>query len=143
MLLSISPLLCIGGLLLNIASATFAPLAQYRKDHPQTSRHASHRPTVQCSPHSPANPPPPSPPRSGKICYVQSYNDSVTDDSPYILDAINSCNNGGHVVFSEGQQYIIGTALDLTFLKNIDLGTCSHFILSRIVLLYWSRASEI
>jgi len=35
----------------------------------------------------------------------------------------SDCNNGGHAVFTEGTNYLIGTALDLTFLKHIDLGT--------------------
>ncbi|KAL9115685.1 MAG: hypothetical protein Q9227_000053 [Pyrenula ochraceoflavens] len=122
MLLSLSSLLFFGGLLSSIATATYAPLAQYRKDHPRVSRHPSSRPSVQCSPKSPGSPPPTSAQRNGTICYVQSHNDSVTDDSPYILDAINKCNNGGHVVFTEGTEYIIGTALDLTFLKHIDIG---------------------
>lgn len=84
-------------------------------------KHTSPRPPISYHPHRPGHPPPPSPPRT-KVCYVQSHNDSVTDDSPYILQAIHQCNPGGHVVFSQGYEYIIGTALDLTFLKNIDLG---------------------
>lgn len=39
------------------------------------------------------------------------------------MDALHSCNNGGHVVFKEGIKYTIGTALDLTFLNHIDIGT--------------------
>lgn len=46
----------------------------------------------------------------------------MTDDSSYILDALHRCNNGGHVVFREGVEYFIATALDLTFLEHIDLG---------------------
>jgi galacturan 1,4-alpha-galacturonidase len=53
---------------------------------------------------------------------VQSHNDGVTDDSKYILEALHSCNNGGHVVFREGIKYLIGTALDLTWLEHIDIG---------------------
>ena len=55
------------------------------------------------------------------MCYVNSHNDLVTDDSQYILDAIRKCNHGGHVVFNESTNYLIGTALDLTFLSHIDL----------------------
>ena len=44
------------------------------------------------------------------------------DDSANILNAVKKCNNGGHVVFPKGQQFTIGTALDLTFLNSIDLG---------------------
>lgn len=54
-----------------------------------------------------------------KVCYVDSHGDG-TDDSKYILEAIKKCNNGGRVVFDKN--YTIGTALDLQFLKHIDLG---------------------
>ncbi|KAK3323513.1 hypothetical protein B0T19DRAFT_443008 [Cercophora scortea] len=36
------------------------------------------------------------------------------------LTALHRCNNGGHVVFQQDTTYIIGKALDLTFLKQID-----------------------
>ncbi|OCL05527.1 glycoside hydrolase family 28 protein [Glonium stellatum] len=62
---------------------------------------------------------PSSPPRT-KYCYVKGHGNGQ-DDSDYILQALHECNNGGHVVFSQGTQYIIGTALDMTFLKHIDL----------------------
>ena len=83
--------------------------------------HTSPRPSVSCHPKSPSKPPPCPPPRN-KVCYVRSHNDGVTDDSAYILDALHSCNYGGHVVFREGLKYTIGTALDLTFLNHIDIG---------------------
>ena len=57
---------------------------------------------------------------------MQSHNDGVTDDSNFILEALHECNDGGHVVFKEGTQYFIGTALDLTFLEHIDLGMVSR-----------------
>jgi hypothetical protein len=47
------------------------------------------------------------------------------DDSAAILAAITSCNGGGRVVFSKGTTYTIGKALDLTKLKQIDLGKSS------------------
>ena len=56
-----------------------------------------------------------------KTCSVKSHNDLVTDDSPYILEALHECNNGGHVLFPNGTTYIIGTALDLTFLSHVDI----------------------
>ncbi|PVH98834.1 glycoside hydrolase family 28 protein [Periconia macrospinosa] len=55
-----------------------------------------------------------------RSCTVKS-NGNGEDDSRFVLSAINECNNGGHVIFEKGQKYIIGTALDLTFLKSIDL----------------------
>ncbi|KAK5092012.1 hypothetical protein LTR70_006103 [Exophiala xenobiotica] len=60
-------------------------------------------------------------PARNKICYVDSHNDQLTDDSNYILSALHECNNGGHVVFPANQSYLIGTALDLTFLQHVDL----------------------
>ena len=85
------------------------------------SNHISSRRPVSCSPKTPHNPIP-SPPIRHKTCYVRSHNDGVTDDSKYIIDALRTCNYGGHVVFKEDTKYLIGTALDLTFLNHIDLG---------------------
>lgn len=45
-----------------------------------------------------------------------------TDDSQYILEALNECNNGGTVIFPEYWTYVIGTALNMTFLKHVDIG---------------------
>ncbi|PWY83420.1 Exopolygalacturonase X [Aspergillus heteromorphus CBS 117.55] len=55
-----------------------------------------------------------------KTCHVRSHGNG-TDDSSYILSALNQCNHGGKVVFDADKEYIIGTALNLTFLQNIDL----------------------
>lgn len=73
-----------------------------------------------CKPNNPFKPLPTSSQRS-KTCRVKAHGDG-TDDSPAIMSAIKKCNNGGKVVFDEDKEYTIGTALDLTFLKNIDLG---------------------
>ncbi|KAF1916591.1 pectin lyase fold/virulence factor [Ampelomyces quisqualis] len=79
----------------------------------------SKRPHHPIAPHHPGSPLPASPERT-KTCIVQS-NGNGTDDSANILKAIKDCNNGGHVVFPKDQKFTIGTALDLTFLKHIDL----------------------
>ncbi|KAF2186461.1 glycoside hydrolase family 28 protein [Zopfia rhizophila CBS 207.26] len=79
----------------------------------------SKRPNHPIAPHHPGKRFPPSSPRT-KTCAVKSHGNG-TDDSDNILQAIKECNNGGHVVFSRGEKYTIGTALDLTFLKHIDL----------------------
>ncbi|WPH01672.1 Exopolygalacturonase X-1 [Acrodontium crateriforme] len=55
-----------------------------------------------------------------KVCYVDTHNDMKTDDSPYILEAVEKCNDGGRIVFPKHQTYVIGTALDLTHLKHVD-----------------------
>jgi galacturan 1,4-alpha-galacturonidase len=63
----------------------------------------------------------PNPPVRTKQCVVQANGDG-SDDSEHILSAFKDCNNGGHVVFSENATYTIGTAMDWTFLKSIDIG---------------------
>jgi len=80
----------------------------------------SPRPPLHIGPHLPGKHPVPSPPRS-KTCTVESHNDLTTDDSPYILEVLEKCNNGGHIIFPNGTTYIVGTALDMTFLKHVDL----------------------
>ncbi|CBF78078.1 hypothetical protein AN8761.2 [Aspergillus nidulans FGSC A4] len=70
-------------------------------------------------PKRPFKPLPYSHPRK-KVCHVRSHGDG-RDDSAFILSALKSCNNGGKVVFAEEKEYTIGTALDLTFLKHVDL----------------------
>ncbi|OOF93525.1 glycoside hydrolase family 28 protein [Aspergillus carbonarius ITEM 5010] len=72
-----------------------------------------------CSPHKPFRPLPTSSSRD-KTCHVRSHGNG-TDDSDYILSALHQCNHGGKVVFDADKEYIIGTALNMTFLKNIDL----------------------
>ncbi|KAF2090013.1 glycoside hydrolase family 28 protein [Saccharata proteae CBS 121410] len=55
-----------------------------------------------------------------RTCYVAASCNG-TDDSTSFLQAIDSCNNGGQVVFSANKTYTIGTALDLTYLEHIDI----------------------
>lgn len=72
------------------------------------------------APKPPFRPLPHSYPRK-KVCHVRSHDDG-SDDSKFILSALHQCNHGGKVVFAEDKEYTVGTALDLTFLKHIDLG---------------------
>ncbi|PQE29919.1 Exopolygalacturonase X protein [Rutstroemia sp. NJR-2017a WRK4] len=102
------------------------------------SKHTSPRPKISCHPKKPSKPIPSPPPRS-KTCYVQSHGNG-SDDSPYIMSALHSCNNGGHVVFSEGVTYSVGTALDLTFLKHIDLDIQGEILFSTNTT-YWQANS--
>jgi galacturan 1,4-alpha-galacturonidase len=60
-------------------------------------------------------------PSRNRTCLVDSHNDLITDDSDFILEAINDCNNGGHVIFLQKSSYVIGKPLDLTHLSAIDL----------------------
>ncbi|KAK0735186.1 exopolygalacturonase [Lasiosphaeria miniovina] len=59
--------------------------------------------------------------RRSRLCVVKTYGDGITDDSDNILSAFHGCNNGGHVLFPRGKVYVIGTAMDWTFLKHIDI----------------------
>ncbi|USP76283.1 polygalacturonase precursor [Curvularia clavata] len=80
---------------------------------------ASNRPNHPVAPHQPSKCAAPSPPRT-KTCMLKALGGGK-DDAANILKAVKQCNNGGHVVFPKGQQFTIGTALDLTFLNSIDL----------------------
>ncbi|KAF7191048.1 Exopolygalacturonase X-1 [Pseudocercospora fuligena] len=103
------------------ALATWTAYEEYQSTLPTSpANHTSSRPNITFSPIDSWKPFPSSPARN-KTCYVQSHNDFTTDDSEYILSAIQDCNDGGHVVFPQGQTYVIGKALDLTFLNCIDL----------------------
>jgi hypothetical protein len=86
------------------------------------SQFVSPRPCIIPSPKSPRLPIP-SPPQRNRYCVVQTHGDGVTDDSPHIMSAFHECNNGGHVIFSRGLNYTIGTAMDWTFLQHIDIGS--------------------
>jgi galacturan 1,4-alpha-galacturonidase len=125
----IKPLLAAAVLNAVAVAATPAELAllEYTDSLPKNvTKHPGVRPKISFEPKQPYRPFGNSSARN-RNCYVSSHNDGVTDDSPYILDAINKCNPGGHVIFSEGTDYVIGTALDLTNLTHVDLGkSCAH-----------------
>jgi galacturan 1,4-alpha-galacturonidase len=80
----------------------------------------STRPHIHLGPKTPRKSPPQSLPRT-KTCSVESHNDGITDDAPFIIKALQTCNNGGHVIFTLGTNYTIGTAMNLTFLNSIDI----------------------
>ncbi|KAH8793414.1 PGX, glycoside hydrolase family 28 protein [Hyaloscypha finlandica] len=124
-----------------VASPTWAAFEQWAKRAGKKSaqEHTSSRPSISYHPHHPSKSPPSPPPRD-RVCYVKSHNDSVTDDSKYILDALHDCNNGGHAVFAEGLKYTIGTALDLTFLNHIDIDIQSYIQFTNDTV-YWQANS--
>jgi hypothetical protein len=78
---------------------------------------------VAIGPKPPFKPMPASSPRD-RECVVKG---GSADDSAAILAAIGSCNGGGRVVFSKQTKYTIGKALDLTKLKQIDLGKSGFY----------------
>ncbi|OOQ82051.1 putative exopolygalacturonase X [Penicillium brasilianum] len=75
--------------------------------------------TDACHPHRPFHPLPASQVRH-KTCHVPSHGNGA-DDSANILSTLKKCNNGGKVVFDAGKTYTVGKALDMTFLKHVDL----------------------
>ncbi len=83
---------------------------------------ASRRPQVRASPKSPRLPIPSPPERTGPTGLVQSHGGGQTDDAAYVLAALRECNDGGRVVFARDQTYVVGKAMDLTFLRHIDIG---------------------
>ncbi|PSN67066.1 extracellular exo-polygalacturonase-like protein [Corynespora cassiicola Philippines] len=60
-------------------------------------------------------------PARNRTCVVESHDDGVTDDSEYILQALEECNHGGHVLFPRTQSYVIDDALDMTNLSSVDI----------------------
>ena len=103
---------------LALASAAVASPVEEREAKVTPSK----RPNAEIGPYHPGKAFPVSPERK-KICEVKARG-SGKDDSKNILKAVKKCNNGGHVVFAKDTLYTVGTALDLTFLKHIDLGEC-------------------
>lgn len=64
-----------------------------------------------------------SPREEDKICHVRyNHHWPDADDSDHVINAMQGCNDGGHVIFSPGVTYNIAKALDLTFLKHIAIG---------------------
>lgn len=74
-----------------------------------------------CHPHQPLHPLPHTQERH-RTCHVPSNGDG-TDDSAHILSTLKKCNNGGKIIFDAGKTYTVGKAMDMTFLKHVDLGT--------------------
>lgn len=75
-------------------------------------------PTISAYPKSPGNfkPAPGHHHPKGKVCKVKP---NLIDAGPSILAAAHKCNNGGTVFLPPGD-FVIATALDLTFLNDID-----------------------
>lgn len=73
-----------------------------------------------CHPHHPFKPLPGSQART-RTCHVANHGHG-RDDSANVLTALKKCNNGGKVIFDAGKTYTIAKALDMTFLKHVDLG---------------------
>lgn len=59
---------------------------------------------------------------------MNTHGDGVTDDSFSILFAFHQCNDGGHVLFVRDMTYVVGMAMDLTFLRHLDIGMTTHTV---------------
>ncbi|KAI5293000.1 hypothetical protein KEM52_005916 [Ascosphaera acerosa] len=77
------------------------------------------RPAVVFSPKTPATGFHKSPARTRR-CVVRPSGQG-RDDSQRILHALRKCSPHGRVEFLRGEEYTVGTALDLTFLRHIDI----------------------
>lgn len=80
----------------------------------------SARPDIVASPYQPRVPIP-TPAERTKLCTVKTHGNG-SDDSAYILSAFHKCNNGGKILFPKNTTYTIGTAMDWTFLRHVDIG---------------------
>lgn len=103
-----------------LASPSFGTPRDWSSSAMSKRDQTSPRPSLDYSPKTPTISPPVFAARK-KICYVHCHNDGKTDDSKNFLHAITKCNDGGHIVFKKGLKYLIGTALDLTNLKHVDI----------------------
>ncbi|RAL67879.1 hypothetical protein DID88_008604 [Monilinia fructigena] len=118
----LSTVLTIASAAVAVASPAYHDAAAARK-----AASVSTRPVLTYSPKTPNRSP--SPAARTKTCVVKSAGNGK-DDSPAILTALKACNNGGHVVFSKGVTYSVGTAMDWTFLKHIDIDIQGEILFS-------------
>ncbi|KAJ5305839.1 hypothetical protein N7508_004854 [Penicillium antarcticum] len=88
------------------------------------ARSPGHSRTDSCHPNHPFKPLPITNART-KTCHVDNRGHGK-DDSANVLSALKKCNNGGKVIFDVGKTYTIGKALDMTFLKHVDLEIQGH-----------------
>lgn len=98
------------------------------------------RPDIVPGPYNVGRPMPHSPPRAkGRYCHVKQGCNKDRDDSSHILQALHQCNNGGTVVFDKS--YLIGSPLDLTFLKHIDIVITGNIAFDDSDVYYWANNS--
>ncbi|KAI1406658.1 glycoside hydrolase family 28 protein [Hypoxylon fuscum] len=98
------------------------------------------RPNVIPAPYNAGKAMPHSPPRDkGRYCHVKQGCNKDRDDAPHILHALQECNNGGTAVFDKS--YLIGSPLDLTFLKHIDIVITGDIAFDDFDVYYWDNNS--
>ncbi|KAI8962504.1 glycoside hydrolase family 28 protein [Daldinia sp. FL1419] len=98
------------------------------------------RPSVIPGPYNAGKAVPLSPPREeGRYCHVKQGCTTNRDDAQHILQALHECNDGGTVVFDKS--YLIGSPLDLTFLKHIDIVITGSIAFDDSDVYYWEDHS--
>ncbi|KAI1475997.1 glycoside hydrolase family 28 protein [Daldinia eschscholtzii] len=98
------------------------------------------RPNVVPGPYGVSRAIPLSPPREeGRYCYVKQGCNINRDDAPHVVRALHECNNGGTVVFDKS--YLIGSPLDLNFLKHIDIVITGSIAFDDSDVYYWQNNS--
>ncbi|KAF9891457.1 hypothetical protein FE257_003923 [Aspergillus nanangensis] len=97
-------------------------------------------PVISAYPKSPGNfqPGPHRKNHTGKVCKVKP---NLVDAGPSILAAAHKCNNGGTVFLPQGD-FIIATALDLTFLNNIDFAIWGNISFKQDIDLWPTQAFQ-
>ncbi|KAI1094407.1 glycoside hydrolase family 28 protein [Rostrohypoxylon terebratum] len=98
------------------------------------------RPVITPGPYDTGMAMPHSPPRDvNRYCHVSQARGRDRDDAPHILRALQECNNGGTIVFDKS--YLIGSPLDLTFLKHVDLVITGSIAFDDSDVYYWQNNS--
>lgn len=99
---------------------------------------APERPSIDISPKSLSPGLPESPSRDpSRVCIVDPL---AEDAGPELIKQAEKCNNGGTVVFLEGETYRIDTPTDLTFLEHIDIAILGTITFSEDIE-YWQTAA--
>ncbi|KAI1768985.1 glycoside hydrolase family 28 protein [Hypoxylon sp. FL1150] len=98
------------------------------------------RPNVVPGPYDAGQAMPVSTPRdAARYCYVKQDCGADRDDAPRIKQALEECNNGGTVVFDKS--YVIGSPLDLTFLRHVDIVITGSVAFDDSDVYYWQDNS--
>ncbi|ORY61546.1 pectin lyase fold/virulence factor [Pseudomassariella vexata] len=119
-----------------VAALEFISLTSATSNHTGLPK----RPDVQPRPFNTGQSMPYSPSREdGRYCYVKAGGNSTRDDSPEVLKAFKKCNDGGTVVMDK--TYLIGSPLDLTFLKHVDVVITGEVDFDDSDVYYWAENS--
>ncbi|KAI0840402.1 glycoside hydrolase family 28 protein [Hypoxylon sp. FL0890] len=125
---------------LNFISSLAAALAQFSLAFATGHAKIPSRPDVVPSPYNAGRAMPPSTPRDKhRYCHVKQGCHEKRDDAPHILEALQECNNGGTVVFDKS--YLIGSPLDLRFLKHVDIVITGDIAFDDSDVYYWQNNS--